>query len=85
VRQWRIEAAEQRQALARQVLPAGRIPQVHRDALFALRSAADASEGLARPPQWGWVAMDPESTWLLAIDVGDRPRAMVQRVGHQGA
>src|SRR5437660_10101013 len=35
--------------------------------------------------QWVWVAMDPESKLLLAIDVGNRTRAMAQRVVHQVA
>ena len=32
--------------------------------------------------QWVWVAMDPESKLLLAIDVGQRTLAMAQRVVH---
>ena len=36
-------------------------------------------------PQWVWVAMDPESKLLLAIDVGNRTLAMAQRVVHQVA
>jgi hypothetical protein len=35
-------------------------------------SEADAIERLERSPQWVWVAMDPESKLLLAIDVGER-------------
>ena len=35
--------------------------------------------------QWVWVAMDPESKLLLAIDVGNRTLAMTQRVVHHGA
>ena len=60
------------------------------DELFALLSAvkdgevseADAIEHLERSPQWVWVAMDPESTLLRALDVGDRTRAMAQRFVH---
>ena len=63
------------------------------DELFALLSAvkdgevseAEAIERLERSPQWVWVAMDPESKLLLAIDVGDRTLAMAQRVVHQVA
>ena len=52
--------------------------QVQLDELFALLSAvkdgtvseAEAIERLERSPQWVWVAMDPESKLLLAIDVG---------------
>jgi len=31
---------------------------------------------LERSPQWVWVAMDPESKRLLALDVGDRTLAL---------
>src|SRR5262249_15582588 len=46
-------------------------------------SAADAIARLERMSQWVWVAMDPESQLLLALDVGDRTLAMAQRVVHQ--
>jgi hypothetical protein len=60
------------------------------DELFALLSAvkdgavsaAEAIARLERTPQWVWVAMDPESKLLLAIDVGQRTRAMAQRLVH---
>jgi len=63
------------------------------DELYALLSAvtagegseADAIERLERSPRWVWVAMDPESKLLLAIDVGHRTLAMAQRVVHQVA
>jgi len=45
--------------------------------------AAEAIKRLERSPSWVWVAMDPESKLLLAIDVGNRTRAMAQRVVHQ--
>src|SRR5262249_37863430 len=32
---------------------------------------------------WVWVAMDPESTLLLTLDVGHRTLALAQRVVHQ--
>ncbi len=48
-------------------------------------SAAEASERLERSPQWVWVAMDPESKPLLAFDVGERMRAMAQRLVHHVA
>jgi len=61
-----------------------RVTQVQLDELFALLSAvkagqvstAKAIERLERSPQWVWVAMDPESKLLLALDVGDRTLAM---------
>ena len=67
------------------------VRQVQLDALFALLSAvkdgavgeAEAIARLERSPQWVWVAVDPESKLLLAIDVGNRTLAMAQRVVHQ--
>jgi hypothetical protein len=63
---------------------------VQLDKLFALLSAvkdgevskAEALERLQRSPCWVWVAMDPESKLLLAIDVGKRTRAMAQCFVH---
>jgi len=93
VLQWLVEAAEQLHAFSRHVLHDVRVRQVQLDEVFALLSAvktgevsaAEAIERLARSPQWVWVAMDPESKRLLAIDVGDRTRAMAQRVVHHVA
>jgi IS1 family transposase len=93
VLQWLVEAAEQLQAFSRHVLHDVRVRQVQLDELFALLSAvkagevsaADAIERLERSPQWVWVAMDPESKLVLAIDVGERTLAMAQRVVHQVA
>ena len=69
------------------------VRQVQLDELFALLSAVrdgevsetEAIERLERSPQWLWVAMDPESKLLLALDVGDRTLAMAQRVVHHVA
>jgi IS1 family transposase len=63
------------------------------DELFALLSAvkagevseAEAIERLERMSQWVWVAMAPESTLVLALDVGNRTLAMAQRLVHQVA
>jgi IS1 family transposase len=93
VLQWLVEAAEQLQAFSRHVLHDVRVGQVQLDELFALLSAvkdgevseAEAIERLERMSQWVWVAMDPESKLLLAIDVGKRTCAMAQRVVHQVA
>ena len=70
-----------------------RVRQVQLDELFALLSAvkdgevsaAAAIARLERTPQWVWVAMDPESKVLLAVDVGDRTLAMAQRFVHHVA
>jgi IS1 family transposase len=91
VLQWLVEAADQLQAFSRHALHDVRVRQVQLDELFALLSAvkdgavsaAEAIERLERSPHWVWVAMDPESKLLLAIDVGDRTLAMAQRVVHQ--
>jgi IS1 family transposase len=93
VLQWLVEAAEQLQAFSRDVLHDVRVTQVQLDELFALLSAgkagdvstAEAIARLERAPQWVWVAMDPESKVLLAIDVGTRTLAMAPRVVHQVA
>ena len=91
VLQWLVEAADQLQAFSQHFLHDVRVRQVQLDELFALLSAvkdgtvseAEAIERLERSPQWVWVAMDPESKLLLAIDVGDRTLALAQRVVHQ--
>jgi hypothetical protein len=93
VLQWLVEAADQRRTSARHVLHDVRVRQVQLDERFALRSAvkdgevsaAEAIARLERSPQWVWVALDPESTRLLGLDVGDRTLAMAQRLVHQVA
>src|SRR5262249_48620113 len=68
-----------------------RVRQVHLDELFALLSTVkdgevsevEAIERLERSPQWVWVAMDPESKLVLAIEVGNRTLALAQRLVHQ--
>jgi len=91
VLQWLVEAAEQLRAFSQHFLHDIQVRQVQLDELFALLSAvkdgavseADAIARLERMSQWVWVAMDPESQLLLALDVGDRTLAMAQRVVHQ--
>src|SRR6266446_1065844 len=93
VLQWLVEAAEQLRAFSQHFLHDVRVQQVQLDELFALLSAvkdgkvseADAIERLERSPQWVWVAMDPESKLLLAIDAGNRTLAMAQRFVHHVA
>src|SRR5262245_23206940 len=93
VLQWLVEAAEQLRAFSRHVLHDVRVGQVQLDELFALLSAVkdgevsetEAIKRLERMSQWVWVAMDPESKLLLALDVGNRTLAMAQRVVHQVA
>jgi hypothetical protein len=93
VLQWLVEAAEQLQVFSRHVLHDVQVRQVQLDELFArLRMVkggevheTEAMTRLERSPQWVWVAMDPESKLLLAIDVGERTLAMAQGVVHQVA
>jgi IS1 family transposase len=93
VLQWLVEAAEQLRAFVQHFLHDVHVRQVQLDELFALLSAVktgevrevEAIERLERMSQWVWVAMDPESKLLLAIDVGHRTLAMAQRVVHQVA
>src|SRR5207253_8152077 len=88
---WLVEVADHAAAFSQYFLHDVRVTQVQLDELFALLSAvqagevseAEAIERLERSPHWVWVAMDPESKLLLAIDVGDRTLAMAQRVVHQ--
>jgi hypothetical protein len=46
-------------------------------------SEAEALHRLSRSPRWGWGALDPVTTRLRALDVGNRPLARAQRVGHK--
>src|SRR5215467_7525645 len=88
---WLGEAAEHLQAFSQYFLHDVRVTQIQLDALFALLSAVKAGEishhealqRLSRSPHWVWVAMDPVTKVLLAIDVGDRTLAMAQRLVHQ--
>jgi IS1 family transposase len=88
-----VDAAEQLQAFSQHVLHDVRVRQVQLDEVCALLSAvkdgtvsaAEALARLERSPQWVWAAVDPESTRLLAIDVGERTLALAQRVVHQVA
>src|SRR5215475_3911969 len=93
VLQWLVEAAEQLRAFSQHFLHDVRVRQVQLDELFALLSAvkdgkvseAEAIERLERSPQWVWVAMDPESKLLLALDVGNRTLVMAQCFVHHVA
>jgi len=88
---WLVEAAEHLRAFSPYFLHDVRVTQVQLDELYALLSAVkngeisagEAGERFDRSPNWVWVAMAPESKLLLAIDVGERPLAMAQRVVHQ--
>src|SRR5262244_585797 len=88
---WLVEVAEHAAAFSQYFLHDVRVTQVQLDELFALLSAVktgevsdtEAIQRLSRSPQWVWGALDPVTTVLLTIDVGDRTLAMAQRVVHQ--
>jgi hypothetical protein len=90
---WLMEATEQLRALAPFFLHDLHLTQGQLDALSAVlralkdgtMSEAGAIERLSRSPHWVWAAIDPESTLLLGLDVGERTLAMAQRVVHQVA
>ena len=91
VLQWLVEVADHATAFSRYFLHDVRVTQVQLDELFALLSAvktgevseAEAVERLSRSPHGVWAAIDPVTTLLLTVTVGDRTRAMAQRVVHQ--
>src|SRR2546425_524629 len=91
VLEWLVEVADHAAAFSQYFLHDVRVTQVQLDELFALLSAvktgevsaAEAVERLSRSPHWVWAAIDPVTKLLLTVDVGDRTRAMAQRVVHQ--
>jgi IS1 family transposase/transposase-like protein len=90
---WLTEVADQAAACSRYFLHDVGVTQVQLDELFALLSAVKAGEvnegealsRLSRPSQWVWVALDPVTKLLLAIEVGERTLALAQRLVHQVA
>src|SRR5712692_6948653 len=88
---WLVEVADHAAAFSQYVLHDVRVTQVQLDELFTLLRAvktgevseAEAVERLSRSPHWVWAALDPVTTLLLTIDVGDRTLAMAQGVVHQ--
>jgi transposase-like protein/IS1 family transposase len=91
VLQWLGEAADHAAAFSQSFLHDLCVTQVQLDELFALLSAvkagevseAEAIQHPSRSPHWVWVAIDPVSKLLLAIEVGERTLAMAQAVVHQ--
>src|SRR5262245_37909595 len=90
---WVMEVADQAAAFSRSFLHDVQGRQVQLDELFAVLSAVKAGEvskgeALTRwscSPRWVWVALDPVSKLLLAIEVGERTLAMAPRLVHQVA
>jgi IS1 family transposase len=93
VLQWLVGAADQLQAFSQYFLHDVPVTPVQLDALYAVLRAVKAGEVsdtealqcLSRSPHWVWAAIDPITKLRLTIDVGDRTRAMAQRVVHQVA
>ena len=93
VLQWLVEAAEQLHAFSAYCLCEVHVEQLQLDELYAVLSAvkdgdlseAKAIKRLSRSPHWVWVAIDPVTKLLVAIDVGERTQAIAQRFVHHVA
>ena len=87
---WLVDAAEQLRAFSAYFLCEVHVKQLQLDELYAVLSAvkegeiseAKAIKRLSRSPHWVWVAIDPVTKLLVAIDVGERTQAMAQRFVH---
>jgi len=87
---WLVEAAEQLTAFSASFLCEVHVTQLQLDELYAVLSAvkdgelseAKAIRRLSRSPHWVWVAIDPVTKLLGAINVGERTLAMTQRFVH---
>src|SRR6266436_5559930 len=90
---WLVDAAEQLRAFSAYFLCEVHVTQLQLDELYAVLSAvkegeiseAKAIKRLSRSPHWVWVAIDPVTKLLVAIDVGARTQAMAQRFVHHVA
>ena len=90
---WLVEAAEQLTAFSTYFLCDLHVKQLQLDELYAVLSAvkegeiteAKAINRLSRSPHWVWVAIDPVTKLLVALDVGERTQAMAQRFVHHVA
>jgi IS1 family transposase len=88
---WLVEAADHLKAFSQHFLHHVQVTQVQLDELYALLSAVkdgevsepEAIKRLSRSPHWVWVAIDPVTKLLLAMDVGERTFAMAQCFVHQ--
>jgi hypothetical protein len=90
---WLVEAAEHLRAFSAYFLCELHVKQLQLDELYAVLSAvkdgelteAKAIQRLSRSPHWVWVAIDPVTKLLVALDVGERTQAMAQRFVHHVA
>jgi IS1 family transposase len=87
---WLVEATDHLRAFSAYFLCELHVKQLQLDELYAVLSAvkdgditpAQAIKRLSRSPHWVWVALDPVTKLLVAIDVGERTQAMAQRFVH---
>jgi len=87
---WCGETAAQLQTFSQYLLHDVQVSQVQLDELFALLSEgkvgqgsdAEPLQGPSRSPHWVWVAIDPLSKLLLALEVGERTLAVAQQLVH---
>jgi IS1 family transposase len=90
---WLVEAADHLRAFSAYFLCDLHVKQLQLDELYAVLSAvkdgeittAKAIKRLSRSPHWVWVAIDPVTKLLVAIDGGERTLAMAQRFVHHVA
>jgi len=90
---WLLEAAEHLRAFSAYFLCDLHVKQLQLDELYAVLSAVKEGESsevkaikrLSRSPHWVWVAIDPVTKLLVALDVGERTQAMAQRFVHHVA
>ena len=88
---WLVEAAEQAKAFSACFLHTSHLNQVQLGGLYAVLSAVcdgelsktEAIERLSQSPHWVWTAIDPESTLLRSVQVGERTLAMAHAMLHQ--
>src|SRR5499433_645506 len=87
---WLVEAAEQLRAFSASFLGDLHLEQLQLDEVYAVLreckagaiSDAEAIKRLERSPSWVWTVMDPQSKWVVVVEVGSRTLAMAQRVVH---
>jgi IS1 family transposase len=88
---WLSEAANHLEAFSGYLLHDVFVNHVQLDELYAWVSTGqgaqmrdvEARQCLSRSPHWVWVAIDPVSKLLLALDVGARTLEMAQRLVHR--
>ena len=77
---WLVQAASHSEAVIGYMMHNLHLSQVQMDELYALLSGMREDEG--RSCCWVWVATDPLSKLLLAVEVGDRSLEMAQQLVH---